>query len=199
MVAGYRIGPARRRDLAALPGIERAAAALLAGHAPAAVLRETTPIEVFEAARQAGRLWVARCGSEPVGFALVGMLAPRHAHLDELDVHPRHGGRGVGAALVRAVCAWAVRRGQRLLTLTTFRRLAWNEPFYARLGFEEFPGAALPPALLEQVQAETARGLDPERRLVMRFRPAAARGARPEKTRRRRRRVVAGGACDADS
>ena len=39
----------------------------------------------------------------PVGFALVEMLADDLPHLEELDVDPSHGRRGLGTALVRGV------------------------------------------------------------------------------------------------
>ena len=83
---------------------------------------------------------------------------------------PRHGRRGVGTALVEAVCDWGRRRGFEELTLTTFRALPWNVPFYARLGFEEVAGDDLTPELEAVIRDETARGLDPRRRVVMRYR-----------------------------
>lgn len=69
--------------------------------------------------------------------------------------------QGVGAALVCVVCAWAAQAGHRSLTLTTFRHLPWNMPFYTRLGFKEVPSESLSADLLATVRDETARGLDP--------------------------------------
>lgn len=80
---------------------------------------------------------MALADDTPVGFALVEMLTGNEPHLEEIDVHPAHGRRGVGSALVRTVCEWATRSGFRDITLTTFRDVAWNMPFYARLGFAE--------------------------------------------------------------
>lgn len=54
------------------------------------------------------------------------------------------------------------------MTLTTFRDVPWNAPFYARAGFRELAAAELSPELAELVREEAARGLDPERRVVMR-------------------------------
>src|SRR6185503_20500507 len=99
----------------------------------------------------------------PVGFALVEMLSDGLPHLDEVDVHPCHGRRGVGTELVRTVCEWVARRGLSGLTLTTFRAVPWNMPFYARLGFEEVTPAAWRPEVEAVVRDEAARGLDPER------------------------------------
>ena len=72
---------------------------------------------------------MASTGNIPVGLALVKMLADDLPHLEEIDVHPSHGRRGLGTALVREVCEWATHCGYVMLTLTTFRAVAWNLPF----------------------------------------------------------------------
>jgi ribosomal protein S18 acetylase RimI-like enzyme len=104
-----------------------------------------------------------------VGFAHVELIEPDAAHLEELDVHPDHGRRGLGTRLVREVCAWAAARGHHAVTLTTFRDVPWNMPFYERLGFEEIPMSELTPGLRAVVDDETRRGLDPVRRVAMRW------------------------------
>ena len=179
----YEIAPARPRDVPHIAPIELAAARLLVGHAPEAVLEEVTPTEHLRAAQRDGRLWVALSGNVPVGFALVEMLEPDAAHLEEIDVHPDHGRRGLGTHLVRSVCRWAEARGAGAVTLTTFRDVPWNMPFYARLGFEEVDSAHLTPALCEVVADEARRGLDGTQRVVMRWRTPGlephVRGARP--------------------
>jgi GNAT superfamily N-acetyltransferase len=164
----YRIARARPSDLPLLPAIELAAATLLAGHAPASVLAETTRQADLEDAQQRGQLWVALADSVPVGFAHIEVLEPGIAHLEEIDVHPEHGRRGLGKRLVIAVCRWAAAKGYSWVTLTTFRNVPWNMPFYARLGFEEIPAEELSPALLTVIDDETRRGLDPRRRVAMR-------------------------------
>lgn len=165
----YEIRPAREQDVPYLAAIEVAAAALLEGHAPASVLSATTDESALRAAQDQGKLWVALDGDAPVGFALVRDLEPGVIHLEELDVHPTHGRRGLGTGLVRAVCAWAATNGFQFVTLTTFRDLPWNMPFYARLGFDVIPRAQLSPALRCIVRHERRRGLDASRRVVMRY------------------------------
>jgi GNAT superfamily N-acetyltransferase len=103
----YSITPARRRDLPLLPTIELAAAMLLVGHAPDTVLRETTSDEEFEHAQKNGYLWVALAEDLPVGFARVRVFGSDTAHLEEVDVLPVHGRRGIGTRLVMTVCEWA--------------------------------------------------------------------------------------------
>lgn len=171
----YRIAAARPSDLPLLPAIELAAATLLAGHAPASVLSETTSQPDLEDAQQRGQLWVALADDVPVGFAHVRVLEPRIAHLEEIDVHPEHGRRGLGRELVITVCRWAATHGYSLITLTTFRGVPWNMPFFARLGFDEIPPAELSPALLSVIEDETRRRLDPGRRVAMR-RPCEPNG-----------------------
>jgi GNAT superfamily N-acetyltransferase len=168
----YAIVLAEARHLDGLNAIELAAAAQLAGHAPPPVLEGVTPRGVLDAAT--------------VGFAHVEPLAADAPHLEEIDVHPSHGRRGLGTRLVQAVCDWAAAAGHRAITLTTFRHVPWNMPWYRRLGFAELPAEAWSDAMRRQVASETARGLDPSRRLVMvrRLQPVVtawtvARVARP--------------------
>ena len=164
---------ARPQDVSHLAAIERAAARLLDGHAPPAALEEVTSEGDLYEAMAAGRLWVALCRDLPVGFALVDMLALDRAHLEEMDVHPAHGRRGIGSALVRAVCDWTDRQGYQEITLTTFRNVPWNMPFYARLGFTEIPPDEIVPELAALMADETERGLASDRRVAMRYRPGA--------------------------
>ncbi len=169
----YTIAAARPADLPLLPAIELAAATLLAGHAPASVLAETTSQADLGDAQRRGLLWVALADDVPVGFAHIEELDRGIAHLEEIDVHPEHGRRGLGRRLVITVCRWAAANGYSCVTLTTFRDVPWNMPFYARLGFEEIPREELSPALLSVIDDETRRGLDPRRRVAMR-RPCVA-------------------------
>lgn len=164
----YSITKARPQDLRWLSAIELAAARLLAGHAPESVLTRTTAEAVLMAAQAHGHLWVALVDDVPVGFAHVDILEPAVAHLQEIDVHPAHGRRGLGTRLVMAVCAWAATTGYRAVTLTTFRDVPFNMPFYAQLGFEVIPVEDLTPALRAVIDAERRAGLDPARRVTMR-------------------------------
>jgi GNAT superfamily N-acetyltransferase len=165
----YHITLARPRDLPLLPAIELAAARLLAGLAPSSVLGETTSQFELRKARRAGRLWVVLADDEPVGFAHVVVHESGVAHLEEVDVHPDHGRRGLGRRLVQTVCAWATSHGFEAVTLTTYREPPWNMPFYARLGFVPVAPDAVSVALHAVIDDERRRGLDPARRVVMRY------------------------------
>lgn len=168
MTPTYTIAAARPKDLARLAAIELAAARLLVGHAPESVLGETTSLDDLKQSQRVGQLWVALADDVPVGFAHVELIERDAAHLEEIDVHPDHGRRGLGAKLVLQVCDWAASHGYESVTLTTFREVPWNMPFYARLGFRVVPPQQLSAGLRAVIDDENRRGLDPLRRVVMR-------------------------------
>jgi len=161
---------ARPQDVEVLPGVELAAATLLRGHLPDSVLEESMPVDTFRRAQKEGRLWVALAGETPVGFALVQWLAEDLPHLQEMDVLPEHGRRGLGTAMLKEVVSSLARSGHSEITLTTSRTVPWNMPFYARFGFEEIDAGDLRPELVAVVQDETARGMAAAQRVVMRYR-----------------------------
>ncbi|QUX27994.1 GNAT family N-acetyltransferase [Nocardiopsis akebiae] len=105
------------------------------------------------------------------GGSVVGMAATvtvdGRPHLEQLAVHPGHGRRGVGGALLEAVCAEAAAAGHTRLTLTTFRDLPWNGPWYADRGFSVLPPAEWGPGLEEVWRAEERAGIRVLPRVVM--------------------------------
>jgi GNAT superfamily N-acetyltransferase len=166
-VTNYTITRARVEHVPQIPRIELAAAQLLRGHAPDAVLHETSSAAELADAVREGRIWVAQADDIAVGFALVQQLDSMTAHLEEIDVLPAHGRRGLGTRLVMTVCDCAAARHFERVTLTTFRDVPWNMPFYAKLGFDVVPPAQLSESLQRRVDDEARRGLDPLRRVVM--------------------------------
>jgi GNAT superfamily N-acetyltransferase len=87
---------------------------------------------------------IAEADGEAAGFALFfasysTFLTEVCLHLEDLFVLPRHRGRGLGLALLRAVAAVAVERGCPRLD---WQVLDWNElaiGFYARQGARLLP------------------------------------------------------------
>ncbi len=163
-----RIRLARGDDLAALGAIEDAAGAMFAGTAAAAdLILSITPIDVHAAGCARGSLWVAaEPADEPVGFLLAEPV-DAWLHILELDVHPAAQGRGLGRALIEAAAAAAPGFGCDRLSLTTFIDIAWNAPWYRRLGFTDVAAAARPDWLLGILRREAETGLDPANRTAM--------------------------------
>jgi len=174
-VSDVTIGPARAEDVEALPGIEVRAATLFSPEdlAPEHA-SDATPLPVYAAAQRDGLLLVARDADDRVvGFAHLEWI-DGVAHLEELDVEPEMGRRGIGRALVEAACRLARNEGSDRITLSTFREVPWNAPFYARLGFVPIPEDDLGAGLRERRDREAEDGLDPGKRVMM---SRALRGA----------------------
>jgi GNAT superfamily N-acetyltransferase len=128
--ADSSVRPARADDFALLPAVEAAADNMFAPFDLGAFPGPGTP-EEFAAA-----LVVLVAGDPPVGLCRIDGVGDG-AHLEQLSVHPEHGRRGIGRALLRAGIEWARAHDYEELTLTTFRDVAWNGPFYASEGFVE--------------------------------------------------------------
>lgn len=155
--------PVRWAEAAELPGlaaVERAADELFAEVG----IRFPAGTTVVEEAGDPARVLVV--GEPPVGFALIGW-ADGHLHLDQLAVAPAHMREGYGGALLRAVREHAVALGAPGVTLTTFRDVPWNAPWYAERGFSTLPERAWGPELRALVARERELGLELAPRVVM--------------------------------
>ena len=118
-------------------------------------LNDHVPQTVFEQAIAAGDVVKVHEGpGVPLGFALVSHRGGT-LYLDQLSVHPDHGRKGLGAALIQRVFQVAKQRKLRLVTLSTFRDVPWNGPFYRKLGFRELARKELADWMLdlEKIQA----------------------------------------------
>ena len=168
MSGSYRIALAKRDHFEQLQEIELAAAALFPEEDVPEHIRSTaTSLDDLASAQADGMLWAALSSdATPVGFA-INRVVDGSAHIQEIDVHPDHGRRGIGTALIHSVCTWARCNRMVAVTLTTFRHLPWNAPFYERLGFRTLEVGELTPGLAAIFRDEVARGLDPAKRVAM--------------------------------
>jgi GNAT superfamily N-acetyltransferase len=89
-------------------------------------------------------------------------------HVEQVSVDPEYGRRGIGSVLIEHVAGWARERGAPALTLTTYAEIAWNAPYYERLGFRRLADDELTPGLRRIRAAEAEHGLDRWPRLAMR-------------------------------
>lgn len=167
----YRIRLAEERDVAFLPEIERAAAEQFVPYLDwleisADLLKELTTPRFLRNAQAEQRLWVAVTAGQPVGFIVVKFLL-KSCFIVELDVHPDYVRQGMGSALVEACCESAQARGFEQITLTTFRKVPWNIPFYRHLGFEVLPADRWSIEIRAIVRHEARYGFAAEKRVVM--------------------------------
>jgi len=102
----------------------------------------------------------------PVAF-LAGRVEGQRLHIDELDVQQSHQGRGLGRKLLTTAADWARAHGLARLSLTTFRSIPWNAPFYASFGFREWDAAEAPASITHALRKEAANGLSDRCAMVM--------------------------------
>jgi len=69
--------------------------------------------------------------------------------------------------MIRACGIDAGNAGFSALTLTTFRDVPWNAPFYARLGFVEIAEPEEHLRLSSELENEARAGLKPAQRVAM--------------------------------
>jgi GNAT superfamily N-acetyltransferase len=112
--------------------------------------------------------WVGEVEHQVIGF-LCAHEMDRDLHIEELAVRQEWQGQGIGRRLLQTVVEYARRNGFRSVTLTTFREVAWNEPFYRSMGFEIIPAEKMDPQLEEILCAEIARGFAADKRCAMRL------------------------------
>jgi len=165
----YQIRLARLGEVARLQQIENEAGTLFAG---LGLIDETLdlsfPLGELKRLVALGQVWVACTADDaPVG-AIITSVREGAAYVEELDVLPAHGRRGLGARLLASVCAWAERQGLPAVTLSTFRDLPWNGPFYRKQGFRELSPEEWTPGMRRIRQLETTHGLHVEQRVFMR-------------------------------
>jgi GNAT superfamily N-acetyltransferase len=124
-------------------------------------------IASLERGRQRGLLWVAASPlGRAVGFALME-IKDGTAWIEQLSVLDRWQNRGLGSALIDRCAGTALSRGHRLLYLTTYRGVAWNEPFYARRGFTDVPRGTFGRPLRVEFLTGTSHGHPVWRRALM--------------------------------
>jgi len=169
-IPGIRIRRASLGDASSFPAIENSAGDLFRQIPELAYLAdgEDLPADWYRDLVGHDASFVAATPEWPVAF-LCAEAEGGVLHIWELGVSRRWQGRGIGRALMSAAIEAARRRGLAAATLTTFRDVPWNAPFYKRLGFEILPETALDDRLAAALRQDAERGLPLCLRCVMRL------------------------------
>jgi GNAT superfamily N-acetyltransferase len=131
---------------------------------------EPPAAEVLLGHVDSGSAWVVTdptAGDAVVGYAVASMMDD-DAHLDQVSVRGAYERRGVGSALIETVVAWATELGFDSITLTTFRDIEFNGPYYERRGFRALAPHECGPELGALREHERDIGLDVQPRVAMR-------------------------------
>lgn len=163
-----RIRRAQPGDAELLAEVERDAGRLFRGLSGYEAVADGAPtaVDVHRALANAGTAWVAEAAAGPVGL-LAAQAWEESLHIAELSVRRDHQRRGIARALIAEAAEEARRLGLGALTLTTFAEVAWNAPFYARLGFVAIEGQAAGEKLMRTLERDRARHSQP--RIAMRL------------------------------
>lgn len=156
---------ARVDDAPLLPRVELSAAQVFRSIDSLSWLADTITMTV-ERHQQLIRLstcWVVvDADAQPQGF----LSAERQGdvlHIHEVSVAQKIQGQGWGRKLLVTAMACAHSNQLRAVTLTTFKYVPWNAPFYARLGFKPCVDERLAQILAD----EYAHGFEPGSRCAM--------------------------------
>ncbi|MFA5963934.1 MAG: GNAT family N-acetyltransferase [Sphingomonas sp.] len=160
---------AHAADAPFLPAVERSAGEAFRAIDDLAWIAdaEDLSVERYATLIAGGAAWVATDEAGDIAGFLCGELFGDALHIWEMSVRHDRQRAGLGKSLLATATSWATTTGLRHVTLTTFREVAWNEPFYRRAGFRTLPDHDLTPRLAETLRAEVANGLPGERRCAM--------------------------------
>ncbi|WP_335988230.1 GNAT family N-acetyltransferase [Glycomyces sp. MUSA5-2] len=163
-----RIRAVTTTDLPLLQDIERAAGECFRTVGMDAIADdEPLTLKELDDYRRTGLAWATADRGRPVAY-LIAEPVDGALHIEQVSVHPDRARRGLGRALIDHAAAVAAERGLDALTLTTFRDVPWNAPYYERLGFAPLDDDALTSGLRAIRDRESAHGIDRWPRVCMR-------------------------------
>ena len=133
-----RLRKAERADAAIFSELEQSAGLLFRTDRELAWLAEAAniPAARYREIIAEGWSWIAEDEqAQPVAF-VAAALESDELHIWEFGVRIDYQRRGIGRRLLRRLIAAATAAKISAMTLTTFRDLPWNAPFYRSMGFE---------------------------------------------------------------
>lgn len=166
----FSVRPTTIADTALLPAIEQDAGQRFRDIPELAWIAKgpVISLENHQQFVRRGMSWVALADNRPVGFLLTEAQG-KSLFIVEISLHRAWQGKGLGRKLMAYMQAWASQHRFSELTLTTFRDVPWNAPWYARMGFEMLPEALLSTTLRQKLEQEVAHGMAYESRCAMRL------------------------------
>lgn len=131
------------------------------------VAEDVPQIPDLREAAEAERLWVTEVGSEVAGYISAEVL-DGNAHVAQVSVAPAYAGRALGRAMIEFLEDWGRAAGCPATTLTTFRDVPWNGPYYLRLGYHVLRKEDIGPELaMTMAQEASLPGIEASLRCAM--------------------------------
>lgn len=165
----FLIRQAEKSDAKNLLAIECSAAQIFRGHTKFGWIADgdVQTEQEYLGYIQQRMAWVAVDNDDqPIGFINTQKLG-NSLHIAEVSVAQSWQGKGVGRALILHVIDYALQKSFDNITLTTFRDIPWNAPYYQRLGFSIIESSDLSCTLKSILQQEVDTGFAIEDRCAM--------------------------------
>lgn len=162
----YALREATENDTKTLTAIELDAVALFKAVPELADLGEThASPDQLSTWLSSGRIYIAEDNGKQVGF-VAAVTMDTTLYIAEISTVQEYQGKGVGTTLIAAVLDWArelsaATGSKPRVSLTTYREITWNAPYYRKRGFKEVEAETLGPKHVEKMMYD--RG---ERNLV---------------------------------
>ena len=161
------IRPGLEADLQRLVVVEVEAGQVFRTVGMTEVAEDVPQIPDLREAVEAERLWVMEVGSEVAGYISAEVL-DGNAHVAQVSVAPAYAGRALGRAMIEFLEDWGRAAGCPATTLTTFRDVPWNGPYYLRLGYRVLRKEDTGPELARTMAHEASLpGIDASLRCAM--------------------------------
>ena len=161
------IRPATPVDVERLVQVEVDAGRLFHDVGMSAVAEDVPQVADLSEAVAAGRVWVTDVGTDVAAYIAAEVL-DGNAHVAQVSVAPDWAGRRIGQAMIEFVETWGRAAGCPATTLTTFRDVPWNAPYYRRLGYEVLAEDEIGPELTRTMEHEASLpGIDGSLRCAM--------------------------------
>ncbi len=165
--ANIIIRPAIVRDISRITEIEQHGGKKFTDIGMAWVTaRPSSNKQELEEGINAKSIFIAAESDNLLGFIHLGMV-DNHGHVFEVSVDYGAQGKGVGKLLMLHAEKWASSHDFEAISLTTFKHVAFNGPWYQSLGYNEIDPDNTLPELKMIINGERASDLNKSERVAM--------------------------------
>jgi GNAT superfamily N-acetyltransferase len=166
-MASTQIRSASPLDLDSLTDLEVEAGQVFHSVGMSEVADDVPDQEALRRSQGLGLIWVAEQHGEIAGYIVAAVL-DGNAHIGQVSVAPAYARQGIGRLLINHVEDWGRSNSRPATTLTTFRDVQWNGPYYETLGYRELAGSEIGSEVLREMEHEASLpGIDASRRCAM--------------------------------
>jgi GNAT superfamily N-acetyltransferase len=166
-MASARIRSATPLDLDNLAILEVQAGQVFHSVGMSEVADDVPDHEALRRSQGQGLIWVAEQQGDLAGY-IVATVLDGNAHIGQVSVAPAYARQGIGHLLISHVEDWGSRHRRPATTLTTFRDVPWNGPYYETLGYRELSASEIGSEVSAEMKHEASLpGIDASRRCAM--------------------------------